>query len=112
MTVVFLYILFIFSGVKVGHVPQAITFARLENSLNDVSDDDNFVPSDLDGTPGRTSSVAGDETAIPKTPNSEGFSSPATSTISSTDDAAHKKFISNKSNTFEFKQPTSYQHDM
>ena len=86
--------------------------ARLENSLNDVSDDDNFVPSDLDGTPGRTSSVAGDETAILKTPNSEGFSSPATSTISSTDDAANRKCKSSKSNPFEFKQPTSYQHDM
>ena len=67
--------------------------ARLESSKNDVSEDDNFLPSDVEVTPGGTSSVGGDDSIILKTP--EGGSR-----LSST---VRKQ--GSQSPSFEFKQP-------
>ena len=69
--------------------------ARLESSKNDASEDDNFIPSDVDCTPGGTSSIGGDDSILQKTPESEG----------NTSLALRKQ--QNQSPSFEFKQPSS-----
>ena len=77
--------------------------ARLESSRNDASEDDNFLPSDVDCTPGGTSSIGGDDSILQKSPESGGRS--ATQISQSIENI--KKSRLNRSPSFEFKEPAS-----